>query len=370
MADLQAEIQRLRGEVETVATKLREASMQMVIEAWELESQGRVTEAEGAFVRALDIYEVAEGRNDFGVFLVRAGRLRDAVSQFARACELERDPLRLCNWANALTELARGLWGAGEREEARRLYEEGFERYREAVAAKPGWREALFNWGTALSHLAKALWEAGEREEARQLYEEGFGRYREAGGGMETFIASFRGAGNKLTPDVERFFLGAGVPREVVTQLPRLERAAKFYSCFISYGEPDLDFAKRLWRDLEAKGVSCWLFALDATPGERPWAEIGQARRQADKMVVICSARALIRSGILKEIEEQIDEDPDKIVPVSRDDLWGQLEFRVVRGSRDLGPFLRDRNYADFSDDSHYEESLQRLLRALRRKAH
>jgi len=187
--------------------------------------------------------------------------------------------------------------------------------------------------------------------------------------GVDTLIASFRGAGNKLTPDLEAFFLGAGVPRELLAELPRIVAEVKYYSCFVCYGQPDVDFAKRLRGDLEAKGVSCWLYDLDATPGERTWGEIGRVRREADKMVVICSAAALIRDGVLKEIEEQIDEDPGKMVPISRDNLWTEPGFRVVRGSRDLGPFLRDRNYAHFSDDSRYEDSLERLLKALKRKA-
>jgi hypothetical protein len=186
--------------------------------------------------------------------------------------------------------------------------------------------------------------------------------------GVDTLIASFRGAGNKLTPDLESFFLGAGVPRELLAELPRIVAEVKYYSCFICYGQPDVDFAKRLRGDLAANGVPCWLYDLNATPGERTWQEIGRERRQADKMVVVCSVKALLRDGVLKEIEEQIDEDPDKMVPISRDDIWIQTGFRVVRGSRDLGPFLRDRNYADFSDDSLHDDSLQRLLKALRRK--
>ena len=86
-------------------------------------------------------------------------------------------------------------------------------------------------------------------------------------------------------------------------------------------------------------------------------------------MVVVCSAAALIRDGVLKEIEEQIDEEPDKMVPISRDSIWTDPGFRVMRAGRDLTPSLRDRNYADFSDESCYEESLQRVLKALRRKA-
>jgi hypothetical protein len=186
--------------------------------------------------------------------------------------------------------------------------------------------------------------------------------------GVDTLIASCRGAGNRLTPDLESFFLGTGVPKELLAALPQIVGEVEYYSCFISYGQPDVDFAKKLHDDLVARGVSCWVYALDATPGERTWKEIGRERGHADKMVVICSTAALIRDGVLKEIEEQIDDDPEKMVPISRDDIWIQTGFRVMRGSRDLGPFLRDRNYADFSDESCYEDSLQRVLKALRRK--
>jgi len=134
-----------------------------------------------------------------------------------------------------------------------------------------------------------------------------------------------------------------------------LEPKYQYYSCFISYGKPDKDFTEKLISDLEAKGVSCWLYSLDATPGERIWREIGRKRREADKMIVLCSANSLIRDGILKEIEEQIDENPDKIIPISLDNLWKERGFRVMRAFRDLKPFLMDRNYADFSDLSKYE---------------
>jgi|GEM_PF-3056148 len=178
--DLQAEVERLKAQVATAETKLREAAMDALVQANALEIEGRATEAEGAFVRALDLYDVPEGRNDFGVFLARAGRLRDAVSQFARSCELEADHTRLSNWGTALTDVAKGLWDAGDRAEARALYEEGFERVRRAVAMEPSDHSALYNWGTALTELARALWETGERKQARRLYDEGFERHREA----------------------------------------------------------------------------------------------------------------------------------------------------------------------------------------------
>ncbi|MBF8267178.1 MAG: pentapeptide repeat protein [Dehalococcoidia bacterium] len=167
----------------------------------------------------------------------------------------------------------------------------------------------------------------------------------------------------------EAFLLGAGVPKALLDALPAILAKVPYHSCFIAYGEPDRAFAERLVKDLRTKGVLTWIYSMDATPGEPTWREIIQKRREADKMVVLCSAPALVRDGVLKEVEEQIGEDPDKMVPVSLDNLWKADGFRVMRVvGQDLKPFLLDKNYADFSDASSYEKSLGRLLKALERK--
>jgi uncharacterized protein YjbI with pentapeptide repeats len=190
--------------------------------------------------------------------------------------------------------------------------------------------------------------------------------------GTDTLIASFRGAGNRLTPELRTFFRGAGVPQELLDALPTIVADIKYYSCFISYGQPDLELARKLDKDLRARGVSCWTYEMDKTPGERTWREIGSKRREADKMVLLSSSAALVRDGVLKEIEEQIDEDPDKVVPISLDDLWKERGFRVQRAERDLKPFLMERNYADFSnwdsDAARYDKALEELLKGLRRE--
>jgi uncharacterized protein YjbI with pentapeptide repeats len=187
--------------------------------------------------------------------------------------------------------------------------------------------------------------------------------------GVDTLIRSFRGAGNRFTPEMEKFFLNAGVPKQLLDAIPRILAGFHYCTCFIAYGDPDRAFAEKLKKDLMSKDVSVWVYSLDATPGERTWKEIGQRRRDAEKMIVLCSSQALIRDGVLKEIEEQIDEDPDKIVPISLDDTWKQDGFVIRRGHReDLKTFLLDRNYADFCDESKYGESLNRLLKGIRRE--
>ena len=185
---------------------------------------------------------------------------------------------------------------------------------------------------------------------------------------FRTLVSSFRDAGNRLTSELATFLLNSGLPKDFVETLPKILAEVRYCSSFVCYGSPDLKFAKKLRKGLMAKGVPCWLYSLDAIPGERTWREITSRRREAEKMIVLCSAEALIRDGVLKEIEEQIDEDPDKIVPISLDDTWKQDGFLVKRGQRDLKPFLLQRNYADLSDQSKYNESLLKLLKGLKRK--
>lgn len=71
------------------------------------------------------------------------------------------------------------------------------------------------------------------------------------------------------------------------------------------------------------------------------------------------------RDGVLKEIEQQIDEDLDKIIPISKDHLWTAPNFMVKRGANNLKPFLIDRNYSDFATNT-FDEALDRLAKAIR----
>jgi TIR domain/Pentapeptide repeats (8 copies) len=182
--------------------------------------------------------------------------------------------------------------------------------------------------------------------------------------GVRTLIDSVRGAGNKLTRGLEKFFRGAGVPQELLSVLPKIVSDITYLPCFISYGQPDLRFAKRLRDDLVARGVSCWLYDADKTVGRPTWSEIEEKLVEYEWMVVLCSVRALIRDGFKKEVDKQIDKNPNKLIPVSLDDDWKQDGFRAEWAGRDLKAWLLDRNYADFASKP-YEEALEELLKGL-----
>ena len=163
------------------------------------------------------------------------------------------------------------------------------------------------------------------------------------------------------------FFLNAGVQKPLLDALPEIITAIKYCSCFVCYGEPDKTFAEELVKNLKSKGIRSWIFSLDSTPGQKLWKQVTEKRQKLDKMIVLCSEKSLTRPGVKKELEEQIDEDPEKIVPISLDNIWTQEGFSIIRDGRDLKQYLMDFIYADFSDRTKYEHAFSKLLKALKK---
>jgi len=138
-----------------------------------------------------------------------------------------------------------------------------------------------------------------------------------------------------------------------------------FDSCFISYGYDDRDFALRLYRDLKKRNIECWIYDEDSLPGDPMWPSINNARKLAERMLIICSSKSLKREGVKKELELQVDENRDKLIPISVDNEWRRKEFFIDRGLGNLIPFLWERIYADFENRSYYPRALKRLIRSL-----
>lgn len=206
--------------------------------------------------------------------------------------------------------------------------------------------------------------------------------------GIDTIILSFRGAGNRLTPELETFFLGTGVPKELLAELPRILAGIQYYTCFISYGEPDKAFADRLESDLKAKKVQCWKYDKDAVIGQDVEANIERSIQRYDKVIVICSKNSLDRPAVLNEIERALQKedrlrqenaqrtaearekgvkpqllDADVLCPVRLDDYviqdWQHPRKASVR-RKHIGDF-----YGWQNDPNKYQEELAKLLHAL-----
>jgi uncharacterized protein YjbI with pentapeptide repeats len=73
-------------------------------------------------------------------------------------------------------------------------------------------------------------------------------------------------------PLPEDFLIGCGLPEAYIIQIPALVEAIRpiqFYSCFISYGEKDEDFARRLHSRMRQAEMRVWFAPEDMRGGEK-----------------------------------------------------------------------------------------------------
>lgn len=136
-------------------------------------------------------------------------------------------------------------------------------------------------------------------------------------------------------------------------------------SCFISYGTPNLDFARSIHDYVtNVLGMEVFFYPAENTPGDSIWREIIEKLGTVDKVLVVCSARSLQRDGFLREIDHLARHDPSKILPISMDDAWKQPRYSVRFGSTELKPVLLERNLIDFGAQN-IEAALRHLAYAL-----
>jgi hypothetical protein len=159
----------------------------------------------------------------------------------------------------------------------------------------------------------------------------------------------------------------AAVIRRTATTLQRRsERPIEFHSCFISYSWKDKDFASRLFEDLEAVGVSCWLDVRDLVTGEPLAEQIDRAIQIHEKVLLLLSKSTLQSRWVELEVQHSIDRERE---------LRKTILFPLALDTKVFAPSewaplvtLKERYILDFSgwgkEDS-YRRSFKRLVRDL-----
>ena len=171
------------------------------------------------------------------------------------------------------------------------------------------------------------------------------------------------------TSSVETFLKGAGVRDSFLNMFRSMTgKIAEFESCFVAYSHRDRKFANKLLKQLQIKGIQCWLAEKDMPVGGRIKDEVNRAISRLDK-VLVCSSESSLNSGWVKDEirkaheREQLD-GHDIIIPL-------MIDRYLLDGWEDgLAADLRSRLAADFtgweSDDAKFEEQIERVVKALR----
>jgi hypothetical protein len=186
-------------------------------------------------------------------------------------------------------------------------------------------------------------------------------------------------------PNLKEFLVRIGMPEVLVESVVNGARSLRpdmvtmHRSTFISYGHPDVEFAKRLNDALFRNGVTTFFFRDHALPGKKLHRLMRDAVNEYDRVILICSEKSLTRRGVLNEIEESLDREAaeggaEYLIPIRLDDYIFNDEFTEAcrkLGKGDIVPALRRRVIGDFrdadTDDAKFTSELFKVLAALQR---
>lgn len=167
---------------------------------------------------------------------------------------------------------------------------------------------------------------------------------------------------------LKHFLRGTGFPDNFIDYLPALlATSIQFYSVFISHSNQDQEFSKRLYADLQSKGVRCWFAPENLKIGDHYHQRIDESIRLYDKLILILSEHAIQSTWVEREVMSACEKEDhlryEVLFPIRLDDAVMQTSkawAADVRRRWHIGDFTR------WKDHDAYQKALDRLLRDLK----
>jgi uncharacterized protein YjbI with pentapeptide repeats len=174
------------------------------------------------------------------------------------------------------------------------------------------------------------------------------------------------------------FLRGADVPEALINYLPSLlGTGIEFYSLFISYSTADEKFAEHLYEDLQVKGVRCWFAPHDMRGGKKVNAQIDEAIRVYDRLLLILSPSSMTSNWVETEISKarkrEVREKKKVLFPIRlcsfemlRD--WQCFDSDTGKDSaREIREFFIP-DFSNWKDNTPYQKAFKELMKDLNKK--
>jgi hypothetical protein len=172
------------------------------------------------------------------------------------------------------------------------------------------------------------------------------------------------------------FLRGTGVPEDIITHVRTLVgRPFEFYSCFISYSSKDDEFAKRLYTDLNNRGVGCFFAPEDVQGGRKLEEQIDQAIRVYERLLLILSSYSMssewVKTEIAKARQREVQEKrqvllPIRLVPYEAIREWKCFDADTGKDSvREIREYFIP-DFSNWKNHDAYQVAFRRLLRDLK----
>jgi len=106
------------------------------------------------------------------------------------------------------------------------------------------------------------------------------------------------------------FLRNAGVPGHLIDYIEMfVDRNKKYYSCLISYSAKNKQFAHKLYEDLQAQGVRCWLVNEKLRRRDRNHAMINAAVNLHDKLILVLSGDSIDKGWAENEYNQAVEKE-------------------------------------------------------------
>jgi len=146
-----------------------------------------------------------------------------------------------------------------------------------------------------------------------------------------------------------------------------LNTPIQYSSVFISYSSCDQVFAKRLYADLQSKGVRCWFAPENMKIGDKIRHRIDESILLYDKLLLVLSEHSVASQWVEHEVEtaigKELEGEPNVLFPVRLDQAIMDCKTgwaSHIRLTRHIGDFTR------WKQHDNYQKAFNRLLRDLK----
>jgi uncharacterized protein YjbI with pentapeptide repeats len=176
----------------------------------------------------------------------------------------------------------------------------------------------------------------------------------------------------------EMFLRGAGVPEDVIIQIPALIagiQPIQFHSCFISYSHQDEAFSQRLHSRMQSENLRVWYAPEDMKGGRKLHEEIFHAIQIHDKLLLVLSENSMKSEWVITEVRRarkiEREENRRKLFPIRLVDFDAIQRWECFDADtgKDLAVEFREYYIPDFSnwkDHDGFETEFAKLLRDLK----
>jgi len=141
-----------------------------------------------------------------------------------------------------------------------------------------------------------------------------------------------------------------------------------------AYSARDEAFARRLYADLQKRGVCCWFAPSSLQGGKKLHEQIDEAIRACDRFLLIISEASMKSEWVRTEIAKAFQKEPGngksvlfpiRLVPFEAIRAWEMFDPHSGKDlAREIGAYYIS-DFSDWKNRDDYQRKLERLLKDL-----